>query len=142
MILLIVVIPQLLGLHFLDEMGSISFLSAIVITAGSDYVYVIEKRPDFLIAGEFSPFGKSEGYGTEYQTRDAGEDPLLTDGDCFSLLYVNDYGEAGIFAICKSDIMKQAETYIRGNRIILGSISIILLLAGLTNYFNVILTGM
>lgn len=74
-------------------LGIISFLSMIVITKGSDYVHIIEKRPDFLIAGEFSMFGKSQGHGTEYQTRDINGDPLLTDGDCFALLYDNAYDE-------------------------------------------------
>mgnify|MGYP005758828513 FL=1 len=50
-------------------------------------------------------------------------------------------GEAGIFCISKSDLMNEAESYIWGNRLILGSISTVLLLAGLTNYFNVMVTG-
>ena len=51
-------------------------------------------------------------------------------------------GEAGVFVICKSDLMQQKETYMRGNRILLGAISIILFIAGLTNYCNVVFTGM
>lgn len=51
-------------------------------------------------------------------------------------------GEAGIFMIGKSDLLAEAENYIRGNRTILGSISAVLLFAGLTNYFNVMVTGM
>ena len=51
-------------------------------------------------------------------------------------------GEAGVFVICKSDLMQQKETYMRGNRILLGAVSIILFIAGLTNYCNVIFTGM
>ncbi len=43
-------------------------------------------------------------------------------------------GEAGVFVICKSDLMQQKETYMRGNRILLGAVSIILFIAGLTNY--------
>lgn len=50
-------------------------------------------------------------------------------------------GEAGIFSISKSDLISEAEYYVKGNRRILGSISIILLFAGLTNYFNVMMTG-
>ena len=38
--------------------------------------------------------------------------------------------------------MQQKETYMRGNRILLGAISIILFIAGLTNYCNVVFTGM
>ena len=38
--------------------------------------------------------------------------------------------------------MQQKETYMRGNRILLGAVSIILFIAGLTNYCNVIFTGM
>ena len=49
--------------------------------------------PDFLIAGQFSTYGREQGYGEEYQTRDAGQDPMLTEGDCFDLLYDNDYDE-------------------------------------------------
>ena len=50
-------------------------------------------------------------------------------------------GEAGIFCISKSDLLAEAANYIRGNRLILGSISAVLLFAGLTNYFNVMITG-
>lgn len=50
-------------------------------------------------------------------------------------------GEAGIFSISKSDLMSGAASYIQGNRMILGSISAILLLAGFTNYFNIMVTG-
>ena len=63
------------------------------ITAGRAYVHVIEPRPDFRIAGQFSTSGREQGYGEEYQTRDAGQDPMLTEGDCFDLLYDNDYDE-------------------------------------------------
>ena len=38
--------------------------------------------------------------------------------------------------------MQQKETYMRGNRILLGAVSIILFIAGLTNYCNVVFTGM
>ena len=74
-------------------LGLEAFLGAVVITAGSDYVHVIQQRPDFLIAGQFSTCGREQGYGEEYQTRDAGQDPMLTEGDCFDLLYDNDYDE-------------------------------------------------
>ena len=37
--------------------------------------------------------------------------------------------------------MNEAASYIQGNRLILGSISAVLLLAGFTNYFNVMVTG-
>ena len=50
-------------------------------------------------------------------------------------------GEAGIFCISKSDLMSEASSYIRGSRMILGSISAVLLLAGFTNYFNIMVTG-
>ena len=40
------------------------------------------------------------------------------------------------------DGMQQKETYMRGNRILLGAVSIILFIAGLTNYCNVVFTGM
>lgn len=74
-------------------LGLEAFLGAVVITAGSDYVHVIEQRPDFLIAGQFGTPGREQGYGEEYQTRDAGQDPMLTEGDLFDLLYDNDYDE-------------------------------------------------
>lgn len=74
-------------------LGLEAFLGAIVTTSGIDYAYVIEQRPDFLIAGQFGTFGREQGYGEEYQTRDAGQDPMLTEGDCFELLYDNDYDE-------------------------------------------------
>ena len=50
-------------------------------------------------------------------------------------------GEAGIFAICKSDLLAQAEGYIRGNRMLFGSISAVLLIAGAANFLNVMVMG-
>lgn len=50
-------------------------------------------------------------------------------------------GEAGIFYIARSDLMKKNADYIRGNRIMFGSISVILLCVGLVNYFNIMFTG-
>mgnify|MGYP000494307653 CR=1 FL=1 len=47
----------------------------------------------FLLAGEFSEFGKSQGCGEEYKTREIDVDPLLTQGDGVELLYDNDYDE-------------------------------------------------
>lgn len=52
-----------------------------------------------------------------------------------------DTGEAGIFCISRSDLMAEAAAQIRGSRLILGSISVVLLIAGFTNYFNVMITG-
>ena len=74
-------------------LGLETFLWADVVTSGSDYAHVIEQRPDFLIAGKFSAWGHENGYGEEYKTRDAGQDPMLTEGSCFELLYDNDYDE-------------------------------------------------
>lgn len=67
------------------------FLGTVVITEGSDYIHVVENRPDFLIAGEFSNWGQEQGYGNEYRSRDAGEDPMETEGSNFCLLYNNAY---------------------------------------------------
>nr|WP_296093738.1 ABC transporter permease [uncultured Dorea sp.] len=50
-------------------------------------------------------------------------------------------GEAGIFYIAKSDLMQKNADYIRGNRIMFGSISMMLLCVGLVNYFNIMFTG-
>jgi putative ABC transport system permease protein len=74
-------------------LGMETFIGAIVITTGSDYMHVIEKRPDFLVAGQFSKWGQESGYGNEYKMRDAGEDPMKTEGDSFQLLYANEYDE-------------------------------------------------
>ena len=74
-------------------LGAEAFLGAVVITDGSDYAHVIEQHPDFLIAGQFGNPGQESGYGKEYQSRDVGEDPMLTEGDNIFLLYDNDYDE-------------------------------------------------
>lgn len=74
-------------------LGVLSFILMNVLTNGCDYKYLLEKRPDFLLAGEFSEFGKSLGYGEEYKTREIDVDPLLTQGDGVELLYDNDYDE-------------------------------------------------
>lgn len=70
-------------------LGIEMFLCALVITRENDYSQVIEKRPDFLIAGTFSKFGQEEGYGLEYKSRDAQKDPMETAGDATMLLYDN-----------------------------------------------------
>ena len=44
-------------------LGVLSYLVMNVIVVGSDYMHVLENRPDFLLAGEFSEYGKSQGYG-------------------------------------------------------------------------------
>lgn len=49
--------------------------------------------------------------------------------------------EAGVFCICKSELLAKASSYIKGNRLVLGCISLILLVAGFTNYCNVCMTG-
>ena len=50
-------------------------------------------------------------------------------------------GEAGIFYIARSDLCRKMQTTCRGNRIMFGSISVILLCVGLVNYFNIMFTG-
>lgn len=74
-------------------LGLEAFLGVVVIASGSNYVHVIEKRPDFLIAGQFSKWGQDMGYGNEYKARDLGEDFMKTEGDCFPLLFGNEYDE-------------------------------------------------
>ena len=74
-------------------LGVLSFILMNVLTNGCGYKHLLEKRPDFLLAGEFSEFGKSLGYGEEYKTREIDVDPLLTQGDGVELLYDNDYDE-------------------------------------------------
>lgn len=74
-------------------LGVLSFILMNVLTNGCDYKYLLEKRPDFLLAGEFSEFGKSQGCGEEYKTREIDVDPLLTQGYGVELLYDNDYDE-------------------------------------------------
>lgn len=74
-------------------LGVLSFILMNVLTNGCDYKYLLEKRPDFLLAGEFSEFGKSQGCGEEYKTREIDVDPLLKQGDGVELLYDNDYDE-------------------------------------------------
>ena len=74
-------------------LGVLSFVLMNVLTNGCDYKHLLEKRPDFLLAGEFSEFGKSQGWGEEYKTREIDVDPLLTQGGSVELLYDNDYDE-------------------------------------------------
>ena len=74
-------------------LGVLSFILMNVLTNGCDYKHLLEKSPDFLLAGEFSEFGKSQGCGEEYKTREIDVDPLLTQGDGVELLYDNDYDE-------------------------------------------------
>ena len=50
-------------------------------------------------------------------------------------------GEAGLFVISKSELLAENQSYIQGSRLILGVLSMILVLAGLMNYLNVMVTG-
>jgi hypothetical protein len=52
-----------------------------------------------------------------------------------------DQGENGILLLCRSDLLKRMSDRIHGNQMILGSIGMMLLYAGLTNYFNVMIMG-
>ena len=85
-------------------LGVLSFILMNVLTNGCDYKHLLEKRPDFLLAGEFSEFGKSQGCGEEYKTREIDVDPLLTQGDGVELLYDNDYDE---FAPISQELVKK-----------------------------------
>ena len=85
-------------------LGVLSFILMNVLTNGCDYKHLLEKRPDFLLAGEFSEFGKSQGCGEEYKTREIDADPLLTQGDGVELLYDNDYDE---FAPISQELVKK-----------------------------------
>ena len=99
-------------------LGVEAFLGALVITSAVDYTKVIEKRPDFLIAGEFSEWGKEEGYGSEYKSRDAGVDPVLTEGGSLELLYDNEYDEFSPISsevrdsLLNLDGVKQEDSYV------------------------------
>lgn len=110
-------------------LGMVTFLGAVTITGGSDYVHVIEKRPDFLIAGEFSDWGQEEGYGNEYKSRDAGEDPMETEGDNFCLLYGNEYDEFSPVSeavreeILSLDGVDKEKTYVMEGAYIISTIS-------------------
>lgn len=74
-------------------LGVMAFFGAVLITEKTDYTHVIERHPDFLIAGEMSRFGKEEGYWKEYTFRDAKEDPLETKAGGIELLDDNFYDE-------------------------------------------------
>jgi len=50
-------------------------------------------------------------------------------------------GTAEILLLSKSDLLEKMSDKLHGNRMILGCISALLFLAGITNYFNVIITG-
>lgn len=50
-------------------------------------------------------------------------------------------GGAGIQLLCKSELLEKMAEKIHGNRMILGSIGVLLLLAGMVNYFNVVIMG-
>ena len=124
-------------------LGMEACLGVVVISRGSDYVHVIEKRPDFLIAGEFSDWGQEEGYGNEYKSRDLGEDPMETEGDNFCLLYGNAYDE---FSPISSDVREQLlslegvdeeKSYVMEGAYMISTISQKGIRPLVSNYFNV-----
>ena len=105
------------------------FLIVMVIITGSDYANIINQRPDFLIAGEFSEFAKKEGSGTEYQTQSPDQDPLKSEGDSFELLYDNEYDEFSPISekvrnrLWNLDGVKKKKSYITEGAYMLSSIS-------------------
>ena len=117
----ITVISMFLGIEM--------FLIVMVITTGSDYANIINQRPDFLIAGEFSEFAKKEGSGTEYKTQSPEQDPLRSEGDNFELLYDNDYDEFSPISeklrnrLWNLDGVKKKKSYITEGAYMLSSIS-------------------
>lgn len=117
----ITVISMFLGIEM--------FLIVMVITTGSDYANIINQRPDFLIAGEFSEFAQKEGSGTEYQTQSPDQDPLKSEGDNFELLYDNDYDEFSPISeklrnrLWNLDGVKKKKSYITEGAYMLSSIS-------------------
>lgn len=110
-------------------LGIEMFLIVMVITDGSDYVNIINQRPDFLIVGEFSEFAQKEGSGTEYQTQSPDQDPLKSKGDNFELLYDNDYDEFSPISekvrkrLWNLDGVKKKESYITEGAYMLSTIS-------------------
>ncbi len=57
------------------------FLIVMVITTGSDIMlFIINQRPDFLIAGAFSEYAQKKMEGTEYQTQ-SDQDRLKSEGN-------------------------------------------------------------
>lgn len=117
----ITVISMFLGIEM--------FLIVMVITTRSDYANIINQRPDFLIAGEFSEFAKKEGSGTEYKTLSPDQDPLKSEGDNFELLYDNDYDEFSPISeklrnrLWNLDGVKKKKSYITEGAYMLSSIS-------------------
>ena len=105
------------------------FLIVMVITDGSDYANIINQRPDFLIAGEFSESAQKDGSGTEYQTQSPDQDPLRSEGDNFELLYDNDYDEFSPISkkvrkqLWNLDGVKKKESYITEGAYVLSVIS-------------------
>lgn len=110
-------------------LGIEMFLIVMVITDGSDYANIINQRPDFLIAGEFSEFAQKEGSGTEYQTQSPDQDPLKSEGDSFELLYDNEYDEFSPISekvrnrLWNLDGVKKKKSYITEGAYMLSSIS-------------------
>ena len=110
-------------------LGIEMFLIVMVISDGSDYANIINQRPDFLIAGEFSEFAKKEGSGTEYQTQSPDQDPMKSEGDNFELLYDNEYGEFSPISekvrnrLWNLDGVKKKKSYITEGAYMLSSIS-------------------
>ena len=117
----ITVISMFLGIEM--------FLIVMVITTGSDYANIINQRPDFLIAGEFSESAQKDGSGTEYQTQSPDQDPLRSEGDNFELLYDNDYDEFSPISkkvrkqLWNLDGVKKKESYITEGAYVLSVIS-------------------
>ena len=110
-------------------LGIEMFLIVMVITDGSDYANIINQRPDFLIAGEFSESAQKDGSGTEYQTQSPDQDPLRSEGDNFELLYDNDYDEFSPISkkvrkqLWNLDGVKKKESYITEGAYVLSVIS-------------------
>ena len=110
-------------------LGIEMFLIVMVITTGSDYANIINQRPDFLFAGEFSESAQKDGSGTEYQTQSPDQDPLKSEGNNFELLYDNDYDEFSPISkkvrkqLWNLDGVKKKESHITEGAYVLSTIS-------------------
>lgn len=110
-------------------LGIEMFLIVMVITTGSDYANIINQRPDFLIAGEFSESAQKDGSGTEYQKQSPDQDPLKSEGNNFELLYDNDYDEFSPISkkvrkqLWNLDGVKKKESHITEGAYVLSTIS-------------------
>lgn len=104
---------------------------------GPDIWYVLVNEEGFARLGT-----KEKTFHIEYNTKEDQEPSAKAALRQILQEENRKQGKDSLYVNCKSDTLADAQSYIMTNRIIMGALSFVLILMGILNYFNVLVTGM